>query len=89
MIVLEPVQLTASGRPVLQPGEVEHLLLDKVRELLACMLHVMMCSSPQCVLFSWQVLCYMSMLLHCLTRKDYLQLHKDFKRLTSGISPHR
>ncbi|KAF5829645.1 EAP30/Vps36 family-domain-containing protein [Dunaliella salina] len=30
MIVLDPVQLTPSGRPVLLPGEVEHHLLDKV-----------------------------------------------------------
>uniref|UniRef100_A0A7S3VQ42 Vacuolar protein-sorting-associated protein 36 n=1 Tax=Dunaliella tertiolecta TaxID=3047 RepID=A0A7S3VQ42_DUNTE len=30
MIVLDPVQLTPSGRPVLLPGEVEHMLLDKV-----------------------------------------------------------
>jgi len=30
MILLDPVDLTSSGRPVLLPGEVEHLLLDKV-----------------------------------------------------------
>ena len=29
--LLEPVKLTASGRPQLQPGEVEKFLLDKVR----------------------------------------------------------
>lgn len=30
-MILEPLSLTESGRPVLLPGEVEHTLLNKVK----------------------------------------------------------